>query len=59
MHRSDAAPTSCIVQIGKTSFQTSLFPKEDRYLVPVKASVRNAEKLEEGDIVTIQLDVHL
>lgn len=47
------------VQIGKTQFQTSLFPKEGRYLVPIKANVRKAEKLEEGDTVTIQLDVHL
>jgi hypothetical protein len=47
------------VQIGKTRFQTSLFPKEDRYLVPIKASVRKAEKIEEGDSVTIQLDVHV
>jgi hypothetical protein len=47
------------VQIGKTQFQTSLFPKEDRYLVPIKADVRKAEKIEEGDMVTIQLDVHL
>lgn len=47
------------VQIGNTQFQTSLFPKEDRYLVPIKADVRKAEKLEEGDTVTIQLDVHL
>jgi hypothetical protein len=47
------------VQIGKTQFQTSLFPKDGRYLVPVKAAVRKAEKIEEGDTVTIQLDVHL
>jgi hypothetical protein len=32
---------------------------EERYLVPVKASVRKTEKGEEGDTVTIQLDVHL
>ncbi len=47
------------VQIGKTRWRTSLFPKEERYLVPIKAGVRKAETLEEGDIVTIQLDVHL
>jgi hypothetical protein len=47
------------VQIGNTRFQTSLFPKEERYLVPIKASVRKSEKIEEGDTVTIQLDVHL
>jgi hypothetical protein len=45
------------VRIGKTEFQTSLFPKDGRYLVPIKASVRKAEKLEEGDNVTIQLEV--
>ena len=45
------------VRVGKTEFQTSLFPKDDHYLVPIKASVRKAEKLEEGDTVTIQLDV--
>lgn len=45
------------VQIGKTAWQTSLFPKEDRYLVPIKASVRNAEQLAEGDEVTIRLAV--
>lgn len=45
------------VRIGKTEWQTSLFPKDDRYLVPVKASVRKAEQLEEGDEVTLQLEV--
>jgi hypothetical protein len=44
-------------RIGKTDFQTSLFPKDDRYLVPIKASVRKAEKLEKGDKVTIRLEV--
>ena len=27
------------VWIGETEFQTSLFPKDDRYIVPIKASV--------------------
>jgi hypothetical protein len=45
------------VRIGGTEFQTSLFPKEGRYLVPIKASVRKAEKLEEGDTVTIHIGV--
>ncbi len=45
------------VRIGKTEFTTSLFPKDDRYLVPVKASVRKAENIEEGDEVTIRLEV--
>ena len=45
------------VRIGKTEFQTSLFPKDGLYLVPIKASVRKAEHLEEGDNVTIRLEV--
>lgn len=45
------------VQIGKTEWQTSLFPKDGRYLVPIKASVRKAENLEEGDTVTVRLEV--
>lgn len=45
------------VRIGKTEWQTSLFPKNDLYLVPIKASVRKAEKLEEGDEVTMQLEI--
>ena len=44
-------------QIGETEWKTSLFPKDDRYIVPVKASVRKAEKLEEGDTVTVKLEV--
>ena len=45
------------VQIGKTEFTTSLFPKDGLYLVPIKASVRKAENLEEGDKVTVRLEV--
>jgi hypothetical protein len=45
------------VRIGKTEWRTSLFPKDGLYLVPVKASVRKAENLEEGDEVTIRLEV--
>ena len=45
------------VMIGRTKFQTSLFPKDGRYLVPIKASVRKAEKLEKGDKVTPKLEL--
>jgi len=46
------------VRIGKTEFTTSLFPKDGKYIVPLKASVRKAENLEEGDKVTVRLEVH-
>ena len=45
------------VRIGKTEWQTSLFPKDGRYIVPIKASVRQAEDLELDDEVTLQLEV--
>lgn len=45
------------VQVGKTEWTTSLFPKDDLYLVPIRANVRKAEKLEEGDVVTLRLIV--
>lgn len=47
------------VRISQTEWQTSLFPQDDRYLVPIKANVRKAENLAEGDKVTIRLEVRL
>jgi Domain of unknown function (DUF1905) len=45
------------VQIGKSEWETSMFPKDGRYLVPIKTTIRKAEKLAEGDTVTIRLEV--
>ncbi len=45
-------------RIGKTEWKTSLWPQDGNYIVPIKASVREAENLNEGDEVTIRLDVH-
>lgn len=47
------------VEIGSTTWQTSLFPKDGRYLVPIKAVVRKAEALEKGDIATVTLRINL
>ena|ERR1700694_5326852 len=47
------------VQIGSTEWTTSLFPKDDLYLVPIKAHVRKVEKLAEGDEVTVRLVVKI
>jgi hypothetical protein len=44
-------------RIGATEWTTSLFPKDGRYLIPVKTAVRRAERLDEGDTVTIALTV--
>jgi hypothetical protein len=47
------------VQIGKTEWQTSLFPKDGRYLVPIRVSAQRAEHLQEGDIVTLRLEIRM
>lgn len=44
-------------QVGATRWRTSLFPKDGRYLVPVRASVRTAEGLDVGETVTVRLAV--
>lgn len=46
-----------VVTIGDTRFETSLMPKEGRYLVPVKAAVRAAEGIELGDVVELSVEV--
>lgn len=46
-----------VAQIGGTSWKTSLFPKDDGYLVPIKVSVREAEGLDLGDIIEVVLSV--
>ena len=45
------------VRIGRTEWYTALWPKDGRYIVPLKARVREAEGLEEGDRVKVGLTV--
>lgn len=44
---------------GKTEWTTSLFPKDGRYLVPIKMVVQKAENLKEGDMINLQIEIHL
>ena len=46
------------VQIGKTEWNTALWPKDGRYIVPIRASVREAEGIDAGDRITVELSVH-
>ena len=41
--------------IGETSFRTALFPKDGRYLLPVRQAVRLAEGIGENDVVSVRL----
>jgi hypothetical protein len=45
------------VEIGDTSWTTSLFPKDGGYAVPIKAAVRKKESLELGDSVRIAMTI--
>ena len=45
------------VRIGDTDWTTSLWPKDGRYIVPLKDKVRHAEGIELGDTVTVRLSV--
>jgi hypothetical protein len=44
-------------RVGRTTFSTSLWPKDGSYIVPIKAAVRRAERLELGDEVAIELTI--
>ena len=45
------------VGVGKAEYDTSLFPKDGGYLVPIRADVRTAEGLDEGQDITVQLEI--
>ena len=44
-------------RINGTTWTTSLWPKDERYVVPLKVAVRRAEALDVGDTVTVRLSV--
>jgi Domain of unknown function (DUF1905) len=44
--------------VGASTFKTSVFPSNELgWLLPVKASVRKAEEIAEGDVVKVVLEV--
>ena len=47
------------VTLGKTRWQTSIFPdkRSGTYLLPLKAKVRQAEGIFEGDTITFTLEI--
>jgi hypothetical protein len=45
------------IRIGETEIKTSLFPKDGNYLVPVKVAVREAENLEDGSVVDVEVEI--
>ncbi|MEO8540490.1 MAG: DUF1905 domain-containing protein [bacterium] len=47
------------VDLGASRWTTSLFPKDGRYLVPLKARIRKAEGIELGDKVRVRLTISI
>jgi hypothetical protein len=45
--------------IGDVDFETSLFPKDGGYLLPVKDAVRKPNGLSPGDEVTVRMTIQL
>lgn len=43
--------------IGAMTWTTSVFPATEGYVLPVKRAVRDAEHLDDGDVVDVTLDV--
>lgn len=44
-------------RIGATEWTTSLFPKDDLYVVPLRTDIRKAERLAAGDEIVVRLEV--
>ena len=44
-------------KVGGTVWETAMFHKDNSYIVPIKASVRKAENLNEDDIVDVRLEI--
>ncbi|MGH3361008.1 MAG: DUF1905 domain-containing protein [Nocardioides sp.] len=44
-----------VVRIGRTEWETSLFPRDGLYLVPLKDKVRRAEGIDDGDVVRVRM----
>jgi hypothetical protein len=47
------------VTIGESGFSTALFPKDGRYLVPIKVAVQRTEAIAEGAVVEVVLRLNV
>ena len=46
-----------VVTVGGARFETSLMPKDGRYLVPIKVAVRRSEGIELGDTIALSVRI--
>lgn len=46
------------VTLGKSQWRTSIFPeKKGTYLLPMKLQTRKAEKINDGDLVSLMIEI--
>jgi hypothetical protein len=48
-----------VARIGDLEFETSLFPKDGGYLLPLKDAVRKPQEITAGDQVRVEMTVRL
>ncbi len=48
-----------LAKIGEVEFETSLFPKNGGYLLPLKDAVRKPSQIAVGDQITVEMTVRL
>jgi hypothetical protein len=48
-----------VARIGDIEFETSLFPKDGSYLLPLKEAVRKPQQITVGDEVSVEMTVRL
>jgi len=47
------------LRLGATEWDTALWPKDGRYLVPLRDKVRAAESVDDGDLVALELHIEI
>lgn len=45
------------VTLGKSRWKTSIFPDKKTYLLPIKAKIRNTEKINDKDEVELEIEI--
>lgn len=48
-----------LARLGNVDFETSLFPKDGAYLLPLKDAVRKPQQITAGDEITVDMTVRL
>ena len=46
-----------VARIGDIEFETSLFPKDGGYLLPLKDAVRKPQQITDGDEITVSMSL--